>query len=649
MEIKITVDKYISEAKDQILDLCSQTVDACDKMHIKAPVGSGKTTMILELIQRYPDKRFIVLFPQISITEQVKVKLTALNIESSLINSESIEKVIKENTVTPSGTTVKVFLTTIDSAYKLIEEVGFSKDDTIVIVDETHTFLTSSRDNHTRSVETILKGGFSIIGFSATPSTWVNRMLFGIENLIDITTRKVKQPVISRTTVEHGGIRTLANIIAKENKALTVVFTEYKKTQNELKLRINEYNPNIKVSCLNADTKASIEEDTWDHLMTTDELLPEYNVFILNSVVQSGINIKNTKIDNVYLFGTFDPFGFVQYLGRCRNYKKQFRYYHTPYSKQIGIWGGVNEIQNWIDAITRFLNATDKEFHEEIKSMMGDTLYEDKNQNLVANKCLIATKIFDKLRDLSGETLTHAVSSFFKDIEFKRLKTIEGEVVTSATSKAKSRATGKSDLIEFVMDEYPLIIEVFKEIGYDYSQTNLVKTIDTKYGGKLAKLPAFKQQYDKLNHMIELMKEAQMMPHRLSTAAYLYYNSKKSELVLKEYINMKNGTAIGISEAIKFFGSFKKSNPTIKKALKELQDYIGDTNNATDWKNIVNRLLPGLNSSKLFTDNFYKFCLQTKSSNSKLKLVRINTSLNNYIEGLGLEHITVVNDKIAPK
>jgi len=231
METKITVGKYLSEEKDQILNIIAQTIDNKDKIHVKAPVGSGKTTLILDLIKLYPDKRFIILFPQISITEQVKTKLTALKIESSEVNSETIKKVIEKNTgslpkskdndlfsiidkVTKKNNDTqpvlqdRVFLTTIDSAYKLIDAIEFTVDETVVIVDETHTFLTGVRENHTRSVDTILKTGFPIVGFSATPSNWVNRLLFGIDSFIGVTTTKVKPPVVSRTKVEQSAVRT---------------------------------------------------------------------------------------------------------------------------------------------------------------------------------------------------------------------------------------------------------------------------------------------------------------------------------------------------------------------------------------------------------------------------------------------------------
>lgn len=680
METKITVGKYLSEEKDQILKIIAQTIDNKDKIHVKAPVGSGKTTLILELIQLYPDKQFIILFPQISITEQVKTKLTALNIETSVVNSETIKKVIEKNTGSQSNskdndlfstvgkvidkTTVaqpvppdRIFLTTIDSAYKLIDAIKFASDQTVVVVDETHSFLTAARENHTRSVETILKAGFPIVGFSATPSNWVNRLLFGIENFIDVTTTKVKPPVISRIMVEQSAVRTLAHSIATENKPLTVVFTEYTTTQKDLSVRINEYNPNITVSILNADTKTSTEKDTWNYLMKHDKLPSGTNVFILNSVVQSGINILNRKIDAVYLFGTFDPFGFAQYLGRCRYYKKSFRYYYSPYSKQIGLYRGGDEIQESIDNLIKLLDASSDDYARVLKSLMSDMIYEDTDQNLVVNKCKVASWFFEKLKELGGDTLVKAVSGLFKDIVFTDAETIEGEVQTSAKSKAKSRATGKSDLIEFIKNEYTLIIKVFQDINYDYSEANLVKTINTKYGGyaKLnamqAKLSPMKLWFDTMNEMVLLMKAAQMTPHRISTAAYMYKNSDKNDDLLEEYINMSNNTAIGISEAIRYFKTFSKSNPTIKTAIKKLQAYIedGGTNSAKEWKNLVYKLLPGLNRLPGVAANFYQFCIRTKRSNGQLKLVGINTSLNDYIEGLGLEHITVVNGKLNHK
>lgn len=194
-------------------------------------------------------------------------------------------------------------------------------------------------------------------------------------------------------------------------------------------------------------------------------------------------------------------------------------------------------------------------------------------------------------------------------------------------------------------------------MGYDYSEANLVKTINMKYGGyaklnaTLAKLSHMKLWFDTLNKMVELMRAAQMTPHRISTAAYLYYNSDKNDEVLEEYINLSNNTAIGISEAIRYFKTFPKSNPTIKKAVKELQSYIndGETYSAKEWKDMVYKLLPGLNKLPEVTANFYKFCIRTKRSNGQLKLVGINTSLNDYIEGLGLKHITVVNGKLTHK
>lgn len=238
MEHQITVKKYLSEEKEQILDIIAQTIDNKDKIHVKAPVGSGKTTLILDLIQLYSDKRFIILFPQISITEQVKTKLTNLNIDASIINSGTVKKVIQKESDDQVPKKDRVFLTTIDSAYKLIDAIEFEADKTVVVVDETHTLLTNARKDHTRSVNAILSAGYPIIGFSATPSSWVNRMLFGVENFISVVTTDLTPAIVDRTKVDKSAVRTLACAIITENKPLTIVFTERKNTHRDLRKNI---------------------------------------------------------------------------------------------------------------------------------------------------------------------------------------------------------------------------------------------------------------------------------------------------------------------------------------------------------------------------------------------------------------------------
>lgn len=640
METKITVGKYLSEEKDQILDIIAQTIDNKDKIHVKAPVGSGKTTLILELIQRYPNKRFIILFPQISITEQVKTKLTNLNIEACIINSGTVRKAIVKNTDDQVVAEDRVFLTTIDSAYKLIDAIEFEADKTVVVVDETHTFLTSARKNHTRSVNTILKAGYPVIGFSATPSSWVNRMLFGVENFISVVTTDVTPAIVDRTKIEQSALRTLAYAIATENKPLSIVFTERKNTHRDLRALIKEYDLNISVCILNAITNTSTEKAAWNYLMKNDALPTGTNVFILNSVVQSGINILNQDIDSVYLFGTFDPFGFAQYLGRCRHYNKPFQYYYDPYSKEMGLEHGGKEIQERIEWMVKLLDAEHDAFAAGIKSLMAHMIYKDADQDNVVNKCMVASWFFDKLRDLGGETLISVVNQLFKHIEFTDENAIEGEVQTSAKSKAKSRAIGKSKVVDFIRKEYALIIKVFDGLEYNCSETDLVDAINTKYTGK--------QQHKKLTDMVELMRKAQVTPHKISTAAYFYKNSGNNTEVLDKYLAISHNTAIAISKAAEFFRTFPRTNATIKKALRKLEGQVNKSMSIQEWKEAVDDLLPEVKLLWGNTDNFFRFCLQLKGRD-KRKLVGINTCFQDYIQWLNLDDFTVVNGKIALK
>ncbi len=79
----------------------------------------------------------------------------------------------------------------------------------------------------------------------------------------------------------------------------------------------------------------------------------------------------------------------------------------------------------------------------ELKNLMGKLIYKADDQNQVVNKCMVATWFYNKLKDLSGETLTDAVSSLFKEIKFIGVNTIQGVVITPAKSKAQSRAKAK--------------------------------------------------------------------------------------------------------------------------------------------------------------------------------------------------------------
>ncbi|MFY9152100.1 MAG: DEAD/DEAH box helicase family protein [Prolixibacteraceae bacterium] len=647
MEKKIKVNKYLGEKKEEILKILTQIIEDCDKIHIKAPVGSGKTTLMLDLIKQYPDKQFIMMFPQISITEQVRTKLTTNGIPSVVVNGSTLKSIIKNNSGEQTGFKDNVFLTTIDSASVLINSLGFTKENTIVISDETHTFLTSPRENHSNSVDSILRSGYPIIGLSATPDAWVNKLLFGIEKFIEVKFKTEKHPVVRYTEVDKGAIRTLAEIIGDSNDKLVVVFVESKKAQYLLKELIEERNPKT-VCCLNADTKKTTEKAAWNYLMKNDELPPGTDVFILNSVVQAGINILNDDVARVYLLGEFDPFGFTQYLGRCRNYAGEFEYFHTPQSIQYDALG-VDEIQERINLIKLFIDSAPGKFAKEIRKLiplMTDIIYEN-GRELLPNKCKIANSIFEKLQDLSGKRLIGAVQDLFDDIDFEAAEPIAGKVITSAQSHAKARMEALEKLIDSIKDKLDVILLLFNKMNFDFSEPSMEYAIEKTFGGIMRLI--YPGESIRMTNLMKTMKTAQISPKRLFSAAHLYKQSRKSEKVLEEYMALSNNTARDIAEAIEYFHTYKKTNPIIKKVVKLINPEIGKLKSADKWRKVINESMPIIGNSETLMEGFYKFSLQKQRSSGKLKLIGFNHSLKDYIKNLNLKHITVHRNKICPK
>lgn len=647
METKITINKYLGEKKAQILGICTQIINDCDKIHIKAPVGSGKTTLMLDLIKLFPNKQFIMMFPQISISEQVRNKLTSHAIPSVVVNGSTLKSVVRANKNDSTGFKDNVFLTTIDSASVLINALEFTKENTVVISDETHTFLTSPRENHTNSVETILRSGFPIIGLSATPDAWVNRLLFEMENFIEISFKKTNSPIVRYTAVKKGALRTLAEIISDSSDELIIVFVETKTAQYMLKSLIQSRNHKT-VCCLNADTKKTTEKATWNYLMKHDELPSGTEVFILNSVVQAGINILNKDIARVYLIGEFDPFGFAQYLGRCRNYAGDFEYFHTPQSSQYEAFGG-DEVQERVTLVKTLLDTAPGRFAKELKRLiplMTDIIY-DNGLNLLPNKCKIASSIFEKMRNLSGKRLIGAIQDLFDDIEFEEADPLEGKVITSAQSHAKARDKAMEKLVECIKSNLSEIIAVFSKMNFDFSEPSMEYAIEKNFGGSMRTL--FPGVSVRMTNLMKTMKTAQISPKRLFTATTLYHLSHKSDAVLDEYMAMNNNTARNIEESICFFTEFKRGNSIIKKLEKKINNYVDESKSSIEWKEVISDNLLVISNSEKFTENYYKFGLQRQKSNGKQKLVGFNHSLSDYIKRLNLKHITVHNGRICPK
>jgi hypothetical protein len=644
MDKQITIKKYLSEEAEKIHQICDNAIQNNQRIHFKAPVGSGKTTTIIEIVERHPEKNFVILFPQISITEQVHTKLNTIGIESVIINSYTIDKAIEKNKDIVKD---RVFLTTIDSTHKLVNGVELNNKETVVILDETHTYIQSPRENHTRSVDTICDARLPIIGFSATPSAWVNKMLFEIEDQVQIKYKKAQPKKVNQTTIEQGQLKTVSEIVAKRKDQLVVIFTENKTHQYKIESHLKEYDATIKVSCLNLDTRKKEEEDCWKHLMKEDELPKGVNVYILNSVVQSGINILNKDIDRVYMVGSFDPFGFAQYLGRCRNYAQDYEYYSTPCYKQLNLFGA-DEIQESVDITQNILKAASTKKVDRIKgviSLISDRIYEGNGDELKPNKCMIAYKLYEGLRGLSSTTLTNVVEQMFDDIEFEHQETLGGNVVTSKISHKNIRTKAKKELIELIKKHCSLIITTESYMNFDYSHDNLQKVIDTNF---IKVEPSrLTRQAKILTKIARELEDAQVTPKRMFIAASMYQMSHRNEQVLEEFMRLHNNQIRDIGEAKEFFG--KTNSTEIRALLKNINQQINRSLLAGEWRETIKEEINTDISTDQLEQKVYKFCLQTKRTNGRMKLIKTNESMDDYLESFNFKHLEYQNGKLMPR
>ncbi len=643
MEQPILINNYLSEKRKKIFKYCGKAIRKHQKIHIKSPVGSGKTTIATEIMEKYPDKNFIVLFPYISITEQVLVKLESKGLNAVIVNGKTIIKVIADNKHVIQN---RIMLATVDSTHKLINELKMSSQDTVVIIDETHTFLQSPRDDHTRSVEAILAGGFPVIGFSATPSMWVIKFLLEVDEQVEFQYKKGHKQKVIQTTVKHGLLRTVAEEITANQKGMTVVFMEYKRQQNKLEEYILECDATLKVCSLNADTKNSTHKKEWQHLMNNDSLSADYDVYLINSVAQAGVNIINKNIDRVYLVDCFDPFGFAQYLGRCRNYTKKFHYFNSTYGKQLELFDGII-IEKTIDFIQKVLDSTDTEMQNLYRKLiptMSDIIFMDEENNLVPNKCKIANNVFEKLRGLSGEELLYAMGKLFPNIKFITMETLDGMVVTPAVSQAKSRNKAKLDLREIIIESHDIINDLVVQMNYKYDEANMHYMIATQFNSGTRVL---KKKEDKLKEIKKLVKRSQISPARLVTINSMYRQSHFSENVLDELLKLHNNQVVQIKEAIIFFGN--TTSTTIKKIMSGIYHQRGELLTAKEWKKQLEyEVVTSVRSPKLLK-NLYTYCLQTKRSNGMLKLVKVNETIEDYLEAYNFQHLTYFQGKLSPK
>jgi len=634
----VDVNDYLSEKGDEFFDVIGDVINKGEKIHISAPVGTGKTSLAMDLIEHLGSEyRTLFLFPIIALSEQFLHKFNERKINAEVFNSSVDIEEVKDS---------QVILSTIDSAYKLLDDGFLDDSKVLIILDETHTYLQKPRDDFHLSVDAMLSSGYPIIGLSATPSLWVNNYLFGIRNYIDVRVLNYEKKKVNPIRVEKGLIRFVADKVCANKSDKWVIFLERKSLQKKLKELIEQQRPKSKVIVLNADTKKGSEKKTWKRLMTKDKLPKSVDIAILNSVVQAGINIKNTDINHVILVDRHDPYGLMQFLGRCRNYTGEFDYYFSPGGIDLKYTPTSEDIQKRIRRISKLIYSIRADYHEDVKELIepGGQIVIDKDGDLTVNKCQVANKVYSILRSIPGEELMELLPD---DITVSKVAEKKGVTGSTSTQRKLNRDAERRKLVKKIEKNASMILGLEHCIKPDDTYETTLDLISKSRKQELLALsyevPYLKDDKDrkKLRKIIKLAERADRSIQRVLLAARLYVKTGDKK-VLKQYIKTGNPSIKNLSNAKHFFTEYIH-NEFVQDVLDALKARIGDYMDATAWKNLIKNELPAFAREDNLDDLIYNSCLQFKNKDVMVKgkrrklkeLIGINKTFDDYLNHKG--------------
>lgn len=658
-ERTLTVQKYITEIRRKLSQIVRNTIRNKGRLHITAPVGTGKTTYAIELIKKYRGQyQFVLLEPQISISSQVQNKLNGDNIPAFVYNSNTLNALDKwedQNQMHRDET----YLSTIDSAWRLFEDGKLDTDKTIIIVDESHTFLQNARVSFDKTVRAILKSGCPIIGFTATESSWVTKYVLGITKLVKIEALDLPKKKIVPFMVK-GMPTTIAQVIKLDNLQKVVIFTETIAMQDKIKESISEIVPGKKVVVLNAKTRNRGAKKNWTYLMENDELLPGTNIAIINKVAQAGININDNDIDLVMLVGNFEPLGFLQYLGRCRNFTGEFNFLHQDYGDTKVDWHNPKDIEDFLkmmqtrisklsDANISLLRKSDPSFKELYTRKEGN------NAGYELNKCIAANRVYDQFRNIHGTKLIEFLKKIAPHVEFDDYHNYSGIDSDSETQRrATYRLNNKTKLPELVRKSSIYLVELVPLLKGDWSHEKALDIIEDSTTDRekatddeLLFVPSNRK--NSLIRTIETSKNAgEPSLVRTLLAAKKYRAFNRDEKVLNTVMLLSIDKIKKIFSAYVFFYMDFTSKPLYKTILDDMKNNeIGKYNTKADWIDKINDKLPTAVGTESIAKTIYECCIITQKKRvtigntrrDRFVLTNVIYNYNDYLKAKSLDSI----------
>lgn len=316
----LTVDKYIAEKQDQILNV----VNNSKKSLLIAPMGTGKTNLIPD-INKDKDTVVVIVNPSVAQLKQMANNYKIPAIYGGLsYDNESIV------CVTPESLKKKViaklnkpFILVVDEAHEIYSSYNFRKKFADI-----------------KDVEQMAK---STIYMTATPDILLeteqfnNIVIVNKPNQIELETKILEVDTVTieaKTSIIKELLKKYSLVVfhnddKKENKAITKLLNEklmikVETDENfqenlygiEPEYEIKEKNTAIAIDASKKDSK------TFKELSQTSKIDKDVRVFCSTSFIKAGFNIENDRdtaiIYNCHTQG-FKKVNFLQTIGRYRN------------------------------------------------------------------------------------------------------------------------------------------------------------------------------------------------------------------------------------------------------------------------------------------------------------------------------------------
>lgn len=653
IEKSYKIKRWISEESESLDALVAKAIKQKSRIHIKAPVHTGKTTFAIDqIVNRRKEQQLLVLAPQIAITTHIFNELHKKGVQAFIFNGETKDEFSEDDLNHP-------ILSTIDSAHLFFDGTFTHQLDpakVLVIIDESHAFIQDGKEDYDKTVRALLGADVPIIGFSATPSAWVIEHLLKVDESIEFEVTDLKPKEILSVEIEKNLNASAAHAIKIEGFKKVVIFTSNVTDQDRIEQEIHAVLPEMKCLVLNRPNRLTDEQQSWDYLMKNGTLPSGTDVLLMNKVAQAGININDKDIDAVFLVGHLDPIGFLQYLGRCRNYTGKFYYLYGNFGKKEIEITGADEHENYQilmqQAINLFAKAENLS-NEDVKGLFQDAYTISPEGDILLNKCILAKKRYDNFRGLRGDVLIDFMKKFDPTLILGGDYIFEG--IESSINKDKQQGRRnklKKEVAEAIANNATYILPMIKHMKekITYSDAIDLVTKSSKNEAQATKknvlyLPDV-QKLDILEMLVHA-KEVGIGVPKLLVASKKYIDGNNDSKAIDNVLKMSNAKIVRTVKAYLFYEQNLANNTVVKSILDDLEKKVGEKKTSDDWRSWISNKVGKLPGSEYLTVNImYSCCImkavQIQSDGKKFKrrkLEKVIRTYKDYVKENNLDNI----------